>query len=128
MTAVLPAVVTVVIPVFNSATTLARAVASALEQTLAAFELLIVDDGSTDDSLAVANALARQDARIRVIAMPQNGGKARAMNHAAKLAAGDWVAVLDADDRYLPTPARHSGCGRRGAWRGSGGRQPASYR
>ena len=95
--------VTVVVPVYNSATTLARAVRSVLEQTLHAFELLIIDDKSTDDSLAVATSLAATDARITVIALPQNAGKARAMNHAATIARGNWIAVLDADDRYLPT-------------------------
>ncbi len=95
--------VTVVIPVYNSGTTLARAVHSVLDQTLRAFELLIVDDGSTDDSLAIAEALAAADARIRVVALPKNAGKARAMNHAAAIARGRWIAVLDADDRYLPT-------------------------
>lgn len=95
--------VTVVVPLYNSAATLARAVSSVLEQTLPCFELLIVDDGSTDDSLEVARVLAASDPRIAVVALARNGGKARAMNHAATLARGAWIAVLDADDRYLPT-------------------------
>ncbi len=97
-----PPVVTVVIPVFNSAATLARAMQSVLDQSLADFELLVVDDGSTDDSLALARRLAGADPRVQVVALPKNGGKARAMNHAMALAHGAWVAVLDADDRYLP--------------------------
>ena len=95
--------VTVVVPVYNSAPTLARAIRSVLDQTLQAFELLVVDDGSTDDSLAVAEALAATDPRITVVARPQNSGKARAMNYAATIARGRWIAVLDAGDRYLPT-------------------------
>lgn len=95
--------VTVVVPVYNSAATLARAVHSVLDQTLRDVELLIVDDGSTDDSLAVAKALAATDPRIEVVALARNAGKARAMNHAATIARGAWIAVLDADDRYLPT-------------------------
>ena len=95
--------VTVIIPVYNSGSTLSRAVASVLNQTLRAVELLIVDDGSTDDSLAIAEAIAATDPRVRVVALPENAGKARAMNLAANIARGTWIAVLDADDRYLPT-------------------------
>ncbi len=95
--------VSIIVPVYNSGSTLARAVCSVLNQTLRAIELLIVDDGSTDDSLAIAETFAATDARIRVVALPMNSGKAHAMNHAAKIARGTWIAVLDADDRYLPT-------------------------
>ena len=94
--------VTVIVPVYNSASTLARAVQSVLDQTLADFQVLIVDDGSIDDSLAVAQILAAADPRIQVIALTHNDGKARAMNGAAEVARGRWIAVLDADDRYLP--------------------------
>jgi succinoglycan biosynthesis protein ExoO len=95
--------VSVVIPVFNSAATLERAVRSVLAQTLATLELIIVDDGSADGSLAIAQGLALADVRVTVVALPRNGGKARAMNHAASIARGTWIAVLDADDCYLPT-------------------------
>ncbi len=97
-----PPTVTVVIPLYNSAATLGRAVQSVLGQSFAAFELLIVDDGSTDDGLELASRLSAGDGRIVVVALPQNGGKARAMNHAMTLARGTWIAVLDADDQYLP--------------------------
>ena len=95
--------VTVIIPVYNSAATLPRAIASVLAQTLASFELLVVDDGSTDQTLMVAQREAARDGRVTVIALPQNGGKARAMNHASGRANGRWIAVLDADDQFLPT-------------------------
>ncbi len=98
-----PPDVTVVIPAYNSAGTLARAVRSVLDQTLRAIEVLVVDDGSTDGTLAVARELAGADPRIQVVALPRNGGKASAMNHAATLARGAWIALLDADDRFLPT-------------------------
>ncbi len=97
-----PPHVTVVLPVYNSAATLERAIRSVLDQTFPSFELLVVDDGSTDGSLAVARGMASTDGRIVVFALPQNVGKARAMNHAATIARGAWLAVLDADDRYLP--------------------------
>ena len=95
--------VSVIIPIYNSAGTLARAIASVLCQTLRDLELLIVDDGSTDQSLAVAEQIAGTDTRILVLSLPTNGGKARAMNQAMMQARGRWIAVLDADDRYLPT-------------------------
>ncbi len=87
-------------PAFNSSRTLGRAIGSALAQTLRDLELLIVDDGSADDTLAVARALERSDARVRVIALPCNRGKPYAMNLAMAEAAGRWIAVLDADDWY----------------------------
>ena len=94
--------VTVVIPVYNSGATLGRAVTSVLGQTLENIEVIIVDDGSTDDSLKIAADFAESDTRVSVMALPHNGGKARAMNRAAIAARGTWLAVLDADDRYLP--------------------------
>jgi succinoglycan biosynthesis protein ExoO len=97
-----PCRVSVVIPLYNSAATLPRAVASTLRQTLHDIEVLIVDDGSRDASLPLARRLAERDARVRVIALPQNGGKPRAMNTAIAEAQGEWIAVLDADDWYAP--------------------------
>ncbi len=97
-----PRHVSVIIPVYNSASTLERAVASVLRQSLSDIELLIVDDGSTDGSLALAERLALEDDRITVIALPVNRGKSHAMNIAMKQAHGTWIAVLDADDWYEP--------------------------
>jgi succinoglycan biosynthesis protein ExoO len=94
--------VSVVIPVYNSAVTLERAVTSVLGQTLRSTELLIVDDGSCDRSLELARELAATDSRIQVISLPENRGKAYAMNRAIAKAAGSWIAVLDADDWYEP--------------------------
>ncbi len=94
--------VSVVIPLFNSASTLPRAVHSALRQTLRDIEVLVVDDCSRDSSLTVARAIASTDPRVRVIALPANRGKSHAMNCAIAQANGDWVAVLDADDWYEP--------------------------
>lgn len=94
--------VSVVIPVYNSASTLRGAVASVLRQTLAQIEILIVDDASQDDSLAVARELATSDNRVRVLTLSTNSGKSNAMNVAISEARGAWIAVLDADDWYEP--------------------------
>jgi succinoglycan biosynthesis protein ExoO len=94
--------VSVVIPVYNSASTLRAAVTSVLRQTLEQIEILIVDDASQDGSLALARELAMNDSRIRVLALPANRGKSNAMNVAISEARGAWIAVLDADDWYEP--------------------------
>ena len=94
--------VSVVIPVYNSVSTLARAINSVLRQSLADIEVLVVDDASRDASLATAQALASEDARVRVLALPINRGKSRAMNVGINEASGAWIAVLDADDWYEP--------------------------
>ena len=94
--------VSVVIPVYNSVSTLARAINSVLRQSLADIEVLVVDDASRDASLATARALATKDARVRVLTLPNNRGKSHAMNVAINQASGAWVAVLDADDWYEP--------------------------
>lgn len=92
--------VTVVIPAYNSAPTLRRAVESVLQQTLTDLELLIVDDGSTDETAIRAIELAAADSRVRVLQQTINRGKPAAMNRAFAMATGRWLAVLDADDWY----------------------------
>src|SRR5579864_8457434 len=94
--------VSIVIPVYNSASTLRRAITSALRQSLDEIEILIVDDCSLDTSLALARELATVDNRIRILALPENRGKAHAMNVAINEASGAWIAVLDTDDWYEP--------------------------
>jgi succinoglycan biosynthesis protein ExoO len=92
--------VTVIIPVFNSAATLWRAARSALRQDVSPIEVIIVDDDSRDSSLTEALRIAEGDSRVRVIALPANRGKPHAMNRAIEEARGTWIAVLDADDCY----------------------------
>jgi hypothetical protein len=94
--------VSVVIACFNYAHTLPDAVGSILAQTLDDFELTIVDDGSTDDSLAVARSLAT-DPRVTVIAQENSGQPAIPRNRAIERARGRFVVSLDADDRLGPT-------------------------
>jgi succinoglycan biosynthesis protein ExoO len=94
--------VTVIIPVYNSAATLRRAADSVSRQTMPHLEMLIVEDGSTDGSTAEARAIAAAEPRARVIEMPRNGGKPRAVNRASAEARGEWIAILDADDEYDP--------------------------
>jgi GT2 family glycosyltransferase len=86
----------VIIPVYNSEETLSRAIDSVLSQRYPAHEVIVVDDGSTDDTPAVA---ARYGSRIRYMRQ-DNAGVAAARNWGAQVARGDWLAFLDADDWY----------------------------
>lgn len=90
--------VSVVMPVYNGAGTLATAVDSVLNQSQDNLELLIVDDASTDQTPEVARKLADQDRRIRVFRHSANQGQSAARNYALSAARGTWVAPVDADD------------------------------
>lgn len=90
--------VSVVIPAYNSEQTLEATVASALGQTFTDLEVVIVDDGSSDATLALAESLT--DPRVRVISQP-NAGAAAARNTGWSAARGHYVAFLDADDLWL---------------------------
>ncbi len=95
-------VVSIAIANFNGGRFLADAVRSALDQSLAAIEVIIVDDASTDDSLERARAFAEADPRVVVDVLAVNGGPAAARNRALDLARGRWLAVLDNDDMMHP--------------------------
>lgn len=89
--------VSVILPVYNAAPFVAATVASLLDQTHRDLEIIAVDDGSTDNSHAVLEDLARTDSRIRVFTKP-NGGSSAASNFGLAHAKGDFVARMDADD------------------------------
>lgn len=90
--------VSVVIPAYNYARFLGEAIESALKQTLPPLEVIVVDDGSTDNT---AEVLARYGDRVRVLRQ-KNQGVSVAANHGAEMARGDLLAFLDADDIWLP--------------------------
>lgn len=92
----------VIIPVFNGEAFVARAIESALAQMLPAHEIIVVDDGSTDDTAAVVARFAAANAPlVRYLHQP-NAGVSAARNTGASAASGDWLAFLDADDWYYP--------------------------
>ncbi|MFD4655807.1 glycosyltransferase family 2 protein [Kitasatospora sp. NPDC058444] len=94
--------VSVVMPVHNSAATLGASVRSVLAQTHADVELLVTDDSSTDGSMDLLRDLARQDERVRPQAAREQGGAAKARNLALERARGEYLAFLDSDDMWLP--------------------------
>ncbi len=91
----------VIMPVYNHADYLGQAIESVLGQTCEDWELIIVDDGSTDESPEIAQRFAQQDGRVKVLTQP-NAGPAKARNTALALARGRWLAFIDSDDVYLP--------------------------
>lgn len=93
--------VSVITPVFNGAGWLAEALDSALAQTFPSLEIIVVNDGSTDDSLAIARTRARHNSQIRIIDQA-NAGLPAARNRALRAARGAYLALLDADDAWLP--------------------------
>lgn len=96
------AAVTVILPAYNAADTLAHAVKSVIAQTREDWALCIIDDGSQDQTVEVANSLAAKDPRIKVITQ-KNQGVAAARNAGVAAANTDFLAFLDADDAYAPT-------------------------
>lgn len=101
-----PGLVSVVMPAYNCESVLAESVASVLAQTFRNWELVIVDDASTDKSFSVAQAIASRDDRIRVIRLSTNGGVANARNQGMNAARGQYLAFLDSDDLWLPEKLR----------------------
>jgi len=94
-----PGLVTTIIPVYNRAAMLREAVASVLAQTYRPVEVIVVDDGSTDETAGVADELAGDE--VRVIHQP-NGGPGTAREAGRRAARGEFIQHLDSDDLLLP--------------------------
>lgn len=93
--------VSVIIPVRNRAKLVERAVRSVLTQTYQDFEIIIVDDGSTDATPKLVRILAEQDRRIRYLQHEINRGAQAARNTGIRAAKGDWITFLDSDDQWF---------------------------
>lgn len=94
--------ISIIVPVYNAELYVGDTVRSILAQTFADYELLIIDDGSTDQSAQICDALAEQDTRIKVIHQ-SNGGVCAARNKGISLAVGEYICFVDADDYVEPT-------------------------
>lgn len=94
--------VSIVMPAFNSERHVAEAIASVQAQTIDSWELIVVDDCSTDRTREVVERLSKDDSRIRLICQSENAGAAAARNVALNNSCGRYVSYLDADDLWLP--------------------------
>lgn len=93
--------ISIIIPAYNGEKYLATTLESVRVQTVSDWELVVIDDGSTDGTLAVAQEYARRDGRIRAVAQ-ENGGVVSARNRGVSEARADLVALLDQDDVWEP--------------------------
>ena len=93
--------VSVIIPTYNRAAMLSLAIDSVRSQTFHEWELIVVDDGSTDGTAEIVRRAAREDAKIRLVQQP-NRGLAEARNAGIRVSRGTYLAFLDDDDRWLP--------------------------
>ncbi len=96
-----PGLVSIVLPIYNGEDYLGEAIQSVLGQTYPTWELMIVDDGSTDRSLSIAMEYAKGDERIRVVHQ-ENQKLPKALNHGFSLAGGEFYTWISADNRFLP--------------------------
>ena len=94
--------ISVMLVVYNGERYIRTAIESVINQTHKDFELLIVDDGSIDNTLSIIKEYAEKDMRIKFEAHKNNRGVAAARNTALEMAKGEWLTFIDADDAYHP--------------------------
>ena len=92
--------VSVIVPVYNSTAYLKRCVDAILSQTYQDLEVVLVDDGSTDDSLNMCREYEKSDTRVKVF-HKENGGSSSARNVGIKEATGEYICFCDSDDYYV---------------------------
>jgi succinoglycan biosynthesis protein ExoO/succinoglycan biosynthesis protein ExoU len=92
----------VIVPAYNAQPTIQRAITSALMQTEPRCEVVVIDDASRDGTAAIVAGIAEHDSRVCLLRNPTNLGPAASRNRGLAVARGDWVALLDADDEFLP--------------------------
>lgn len=94
--------VSVITPLHNCAAYITDTIKSVLQQSWPRFEMLIVDDCSTDASVEIVHSFAERDSRIKVVKLERNSGPAVARNTAIEMATGRYIAFLDSDDLWRP--------------------------
>lgn len=93
--------ISIIMPVFNSEDFLEESIKSVICQTFTRWELLLIDDGSTDLSYSVCCSFENIDERIKIY-HKENGGVSSARNYGLKMAKGEWITFIDDDDKYSP--------------------------
>ena len=96
------ALVSIVMPVYNCEKYIAAAINSVFKQTYRNWELLVIDDGSKDNTLNIINEFAKKDSRVRPIENVKNMGVSETRNRGIALASGEWISFLDSDDMWEP--------------------------
>ena len=97
--------VSIIVPVYNAEATISRCIESIINQEYRDFELLLIDDGSTDSSGTICDRYAAEDSRIRLI-HKENTGVSETRNMALDLACGTYLQFLDSDDWITPNATR----------------------
>lgn len=94
--------ISIIVPVYNSASTLSKCIESLLAQTYPDLEILLIDDGSKDTSGTICDMYTSQDARIRTYHKVNRGGVSSARNLGITQAKGEYITFCDADDSFMP--------------------------
>ncbi|WP_448863835.1 glycosyltransferase family 2 protein [Dorea sp.] len=94
--------VSIIMATYNAEKTLAQAIESVLNQTFSNFELLVIDDCSTDRTVELIKAFMIKDSRVRLLVNKENKGVSFTRKHGLDEAKGKWIAILDSDDEWLP--------------------------
>ena len=99
--------ISIIMPAYNAEKYISDAIQSVQRQTWADWELIIIDDCSSDHTASIVAACQQQDARIRCFCNPHNMGVAQSRNRGIQLAHGEWIAFLDSDDLWTPEKLEH---------------------
>lgn len=94
--------VSVLIPVYNTSETLARALDSVINQTMKEIEIICVDDGSDEATKEVLREYEKKDERVKVFSLPENRGTLYVRKKLIEMASGDYLMFLDSDDVFYP--------------------------
>lgn len=94
-------IVSVIMPAYNASATIEQSIRSVMAQTYTEWELIVVDDGSADDTCDVVRRLMAEDSRIQLVQNPENKGVSHTRNRGLDLCRGDYVALLDCDDVWF---------------------------
>ena len=94
--------ISIIMAAYNAEKTIEQAINSVLSQTYPDFELLVVNDCSTDKTAMLAEAIVKKDDRVRLISNEKNSGVSYTRKHGLEEASGEWIAILDSDDAWKP--------------------------
>ena len=95
--------ISIIMPAYNAEKTIAGSIDSVLGQSYSSWELLVIDDGSTDSTAAIVKKAASMDARVTLVQNSRNLGVSASRNRGVARASGGWVAFLDSDDQWRPS-------------------------